>query len=56
MLNTGSHAQPYDAYSLQIYTEDQTETDLLWPAILGNGNDPGSAPSDSTDKTRRMID
>ncbi|MEQ5829327.1 VOC family protein [Sulfitobacter sp. NFXS29] len=37
LLNAGPQVQPNDAYSLQIYTEDQAETDRLWSAIVGNG-------------------
>ncbi|EDQ03179.1 hypothetical protein DSM14862_03682 (plasmid) [Sulfitobacter indolifex] len=37
LLNAGPQVQPNDAYSLQVYTEDQAETDRLWAAIVGNG-------------------
>jgi len=37
LLNAGPQVQPNDAYSLQIYTEDQAETDQLWTAIIGTG-------------------
>ncbi|ETX15060.1 3-demethylubiquinone-9 3-methyltransferase [Roseivivax halodurans JCM 10272] len=40
LLNAGPHVQPNDAYSLQVYTEDQDETDRLWDAIVGNGGAP----------------
>ena len=36
LLNGGPRVRPNDAYSLQIYTEDQAETDRLWEAIVGN--------------------
>lgn len=39
LLNAGPQVQPNDAYSLQIYTEDQEETDRLWDAIVGNGGE-----------------
>lgn len=39
LLNAGPHVQPNDAYSLQVYTEDQAETDRLWDAIVGNGGE-----------------
>lgn len=39
LLNAGPQVQPNDAYSLQVYTEDQAETDRLWDAILGNGGE-----------------
>jgi len=39
LLNAGPHVQPNDAYSLQVYTEDQAETDRIWDAILGNGGE-----------------
>ena len=37
LLNAGPHVQPNDAYSLQVYTEDQAETDRLWSAIVDHG-------------------
>ena len=37
LLNAGPHVQPNDAYSLQVYTEDQAETDRYWDAITQNG-------------------
>ncbi|MHA6344321.1 VOC family protein [Roseivivax sp. CAU 1761] len=40
LLNAGPAVQPNDAYSLQVYTEDQAETDRLWEAITGNGGAP----------------
>lgn len=40
LLNAGPHVQPNDAYSLQVYTEDQAETDRLWDAIVDNGGEP----------------
>ena len=39
LLNAGPHTVPNDAYSLQIYTGDQAETDRLWDAITGNGGE-----------------
>jgi len=39
LLNAGPHVQPNDAYSLQVYTDDQAETDRLWEAIVGNGGE-----------------
>ncbi|MEX1236520.1 MAG: VOC family protein [Roseovarius sp.] len=39
LLNAGPQVQPNDAYSLQVYTEDQAETDRLWDAIVGNGGE-----------------
>jgi 2-polyprenyl-6-hydroxyphenyl methylase/3-demethylubiquinone-9 3-methyltransferase len=36
-LNGGPYAQPNEAYSLQVFTNDQAETDRLWDAIVGNG-------------------
>lgn len=39
LLNAGPHVQPNDAYSLQVYTEDQDETDRLWTAITDNGGE-----------------
>ncbi|WP_149755545.1 VOC family protein [Roseivivax sediminis] len=37
LLNAGPQVRPNDAYSLQVYTDDQEETDRLWEAITGNG-------------------
>ena len=39
LLNAGPHTGPNDAYSLQVYTEDQAETDRYWNAIVGNGGE-----------------
>lgn len=36
-MNGGPHVKPNESYSLQIYTEDQAETDRLWRAIVENG-------------------
>ncbi|HEX7892277.1 MAG TPA: VOC family protein [Ramlibacter sp.] len=36
-LNGGSTFQHNEAFSFQIATEDQAETDRLWNAIVGNG-------------------
>ena len=36
-LNGGSAFQPDEAFSFQVMTEDQTETDRCWDAIVGNG-------------------
>ena len=36
-LNGGSQFKPSEAFSFQIATDDQTETDRLWNAIIGNG-------------------
>ena len=38
-LNGGAYsdAKPSNAYSLQVFTETQEETDRLWDAIVGNG-------------------
>jgi predicted 3-demethylubiquinone-9 3-methyltransferase (glyoxalase superfamily) len=38
-LNGGSFddSKPTNAYSLQVFTDDQAETDRLWDAIVGNG-------------------
>ncbi len=36
-LNGGPVFQHNEAFSFQIYTEDQQETDRLWNAIVGNG-------------------
>ena len=36
-LNGGSFFKQSEAFSFQIATEDQAETDLYWNAIVGNG-------------------
>ena len=36
-LNGGSAFRPSEAFSFQVATDDQVETDRLWNAIVGNG-------------------
>jgi predicted 3-demethylubiquinone-9 3-methyltransferase (glyoxalase superfamily) len=36
-LNGGPHFKPSEAFSFQVETEDQEETDRYWDAIVGNG-------------------
>jgi predicted 3-demethylubiquinone-9 3-methyltransferase (glyoxalase superfamily) len=36
-LNGGPHFKHSEAFSFQIATEDQAETDFYWNAIVGNG-------------------
>lgn len=36
-LNGGPHFKPSEAFSFQISTADQAETDRYWNAIVGNG-------------------
>ena len=36
-LNGGPHFKHSEAFSFQIATDDQAETDHLWNAIVGNG-------------------
>jgi predicted 3-demethylubiquinone-9 3-methyltransferase (glyoxalase superfamily) len=36
-LNGGSSTRPSEAFSFQIATDDQSETDRYWNAIIGNG-------------------
>ncbi len=36
-LNGGSAFTPSEAFSFQVATEDQAETDRYWNAIVGNG-------------------
>ncbi|MBA1244441.1 VOC family protein [Pseudomonas japonica] len=36
-LNGGPAFQPTEAFSFQVATEDQAETDRLWDAIVNNG-------------------
>ena len=37
LLNGGPMYQHSEAFSIQIHTDDQAETDRLWDAIVGNG-------------------
>jgi len=36
-LNGGPHFKHSEAFSFQVATDDQAETDRLWNAIVGNG-------------------
>jgi 2-polyprenyl-6-hydroxyphenyl methylase/3-demethylubiquinone-9 3-methyltransferase len=36
-LNGGPHFKQSEAFSFQIATDDQAETDRLWNAVVGNG-------------------
>ena len=36
-LNGGPHFKQSEAFSFQIHTDDQEETDRYWNAIVGNG-------------------
>ena len=36
-LNGGPHFKQSEAFSFQVYTDDQEETDRLWNAVVGNG-------------------
>ena len=38
-LNGGPHFKHTEAFSFQVMTEDQAETDRYWNAITGNGGD-----------------
>ena len=38
-LNGGAHFRQSEAFSFQIVTEDQEETDRYWNAIIGNGGE-----------------
>ena len=37
LLNGGSTYRHSEAFSIQVHTEDQAETDRLWNAVVGNG-------------------
>lgn len=41
-LNGGPMFKHNEAFSFQIATEDQAETDRLWNAIIGNGGTPSA--------------
>jgi predicted 3-demethylubiquinone-9 3-methyltransferase (glyoxalase superfamily) len=38
-LNGGPHFKHSEAFSFQVATDDQAETDRLWTAIVGNGGE-----------------
>lgn len=38
-LNGGPHFKHSEAFSFQIATDDQAETDRLWNAVVGNGGE-----------------
>src|SRR5262245_40902461 len=38
-LNGGPHFKPTEAFSFQVATADQAETDRYWNAIIGNGGE-----------------
>jgi predicted 3-demethylubiquinone-9 3-methyltransferase (glyoxalase superfamily) len=40
-LNGGPHVKHNEAFSFQVTTDDQAETDRLWSAIVGNGGQVG---------------
>jgi len=40
-LNGGDHFRHSEAFSFQVTTEDQAETDRYWNAIVGNGGEEG---------------
>ncbi len=40
LLNGGPHFRLNEAFSLQIHTDDQEQTDRLWDAIVGGGGSP----------------
>lgn len=40
LLNGGPHFRLNEAFSLQVHTEDQAQTDRLWDAIVGGGGSP----------------
>ena len=37
LLNGGSTFKHSGAFSIQVHTDDQAETDRLWDAVVGNG-------------------
>lgn len=39
LLNSGQPTPPNQTFSLQVYTDDQAETDRLWDAVTGNGGE-----------------
>ena len=41
-LNGGPAFTPSEAFSFQVATDDQAETDRLWDAIIGNGGQPSA--------------
>jgi len=41
-LNGGPAFKQSEAFSFQVATDDQAETDRLWDAIIGNGGQPSA--------------
>ena len=41
-LNGGAAFQQTEAFSFQVATDDQAETDRLWHAIIGHGGQPSA--------------
>jgi len=41
-LNGGPQFKHSEAFSFQVATDDQEETDRLWNAIVGNGGEPSA--------------
>ena len=41
-LNGGPAFKQCEAFSFQVATDDQAETDRLWDAIIGNGGQPSA--------------
>ncbi|MGV8959572.1 MAG: VOC family protein [Stenotrophomonas sp.] len=41
-LNGGASVKHSQAFSFQVATDDQAETDRLWSAIVGNGGQPSA--------------
>ena len=41
-MNGGPGMKHSEAFSFQVATEDQAETDRLWNAIIGNGGQPSA--------------
>ena len=40
LLNSGQPIAPNQTFSMQVYTNDQAETDRLWNAVTSNGGSP----------------
>jgi 2-polyprenyl-6-hydroxyphenyl methylase/3-demethylubiquinone-9 3-methyltransferase len=41
-LNGGPAFRQSEAFSFQVATDDQAETDRLWDAVVGNGGEPSA--------------
>jgi 2-polyprenyl-6-hydroxyphenyl methylase/3-demethylubiquinone-9 3-methyltransferase len=55
-LNGGPEFKHSEAFSFQVSTDDQAETDRLWNAIVGNGGQARVRGHDGNDPDRHCED